>query len=182
MSEINKPEGEILQNINQIVGFLKTEGYLVAYNTVAKHIRQGTLLPRRGGGYSERTALSWARQYVQRRIIDEDPDAGTPEPAVDATIAERDAIVKLELKEQALRTAKFEEQRKRGRYIDIAAWPFRRKGRGSCGHHHGLRIVPRSPVHPALDGSCGHFSGSVFRRPVVDGGYAGRMEKLGTAR
>lgn len=119
MSEMNKPEGEILQNINQIVLFLKTEGYLVAYNTVAKHIRQGTLLPRRGGGYSERTALSWARQYVQRRTIDEDPDAGTPEPAADASIAERDAIVKLELKEQALRTARFEEQRKRGRYIDI---------------------------------------------------------------
>lgn len=119
MPEINESEGKILQNINQIVLFLKTEGYLTAYNTVAKHIRQGTLVPRRGGGYAERTVLSWARQYVQRRAINPDPDAGTPEPAVDATIAEREALLKVELKEQALRTARFEEQLKRGRYVDI---------------------------------------------------------------
>ena len=99
----NPIEGKILQNINQIVMFLKENGYLTSYNTVSKHINDGALVARRGGGFSERTVLSWAKQYVQRRIIDTDPAAGTPPQEPDAEIARRDARVKLELKEQEVR-------------------------------------------------------------------------------
>ena len=80
----NPIEGKILQNINQIVMFLKENGYLTSYNTVSKHINDGALVARRGGGFSERTVLSWAKQYVQRRIIDTDPAAGTPPQEPDA--------------------------------------------------------------------------------------------------
>lgn len=37
----NPIEGKILQNINQIVMFLKENGYLTSYNTVSKHINMG---------------------------------------------------------------------------------------------------------------------------------------------
>ena len=119
MPETSVTEERIFENSNQITRFLNGEGFLVAYNTVSKHIRLGTLRPRRGGGYAERTVLSWARQYVQRRSIDPSPEAGTPDPVPDTSIAEREAELKVELKEQALRTARFEEQVKRGRFIDI---------------------------------------------------------------
>ena len=44
----NPIEGKILQNINQIVMFLKENGYLTSYNTVSKHINDGALVARRG--------------------------------------------------------------------------------------------------------------------------------------
>lgn len=126
MSQVESPansvEGRILLNINQIVLFLKQNGYLTSYNTVSKHITEGTLVARRGGGFAERTVLSWAKQYVQRRIVNTDPSAGTPPAEPDADIAKRDALVKLQLKEQALRQARFEEEQKLGRYIPIETW------------------------------------------------------------
>ena len=79
-------------------------------------------MARRGGGFAERTILSWAKQYVQRRMINADPAAGTPFPEADGELAQREARIKVELKEEALRKAKFDAERERGRYVPIEIW------------------------------------------------------------
>ena len=72
-------EKSVLENANQISQFLEGQGYPCAYNTIASHIRKGTLVPRRGGGFAPGTVLSWAKKYVQRRAIDVSPEADAPQ-------------------------------------------------------------------------------------------------------
>ncbi len=116
-------ERSVLENANQISQFLEEQGFPCAYNTIASHIRKGTLVPRRGGGYAPGTVLSWAKKYVQRRAIDVSPDADAPQSQPESGgIADQTARIKLQIQEQDLRDKQFASAKERGRYVAIETW------------------------------------------------------------
>ena len=116
-------EKSVLENANQISQFLEEQGYPCAYNTIASHIRKGTLVPRRGGGFAPGTVLSWAKKYVQRRAIDVSPEADAPQEQTETGyVAEQSARIKLRIQEQDLEDKRFAAAKERGRYILAETW------------------------------------------------------------
>ena len=116
-------EKSVLENANQISQFREEQGYPCAYNTIASHIRKGTLVPRRGGGFAPGTVLSWAKKYVQRRAIDVSPEADAPQEQTETGyVAEQSARIKLRIQEQDLEDKRFAAAKERGRYILAETW------------------------------------------------------------
>ena len=165
-------EKSVLENANQISQFLEEQGYPCAYNTIASHIRKGTLVPRRGGGVAPGTALSWAKKYVQRRAIDVSPEADAPQEQTETGyVAEQSARIKLRIQEQDLEDKRFAAAKERGRYILAETWDaelgerdgaragtgglagvFRRRAETGGARHHGFHSRAFFLFRPEVDG------------------------------
>lgn len=116
-------EKSVLENANQISQFLEGQGYPCAYNTIASHIRKGTLVPRRGGGFAPGTVLSWAKN-MSRGGLSTFPRRRTHHRSrrKRATSPEQSARIKLRIQEQDLEDKRFAAAKERGRYILAETW------------------------------------------------------------
>lgn len=110
----------VLTNIRQVVLFLQGRGWHVSYGKVKADVERGALRPRRGGGFTESTALAYAQNHITRRELDATPAADAPLVAESQSggAAERRTSADAELKEVAAMRARLAFAREMGRYTE----------------------------------------------------------------
>lgn len=124
MSNTEKAQqSTILTNTRQVHIYLRGLGWKCAYNTVAKDIKDGKLVARRGGGFTRQTVDQYAMTHLTKRV-DADPgkDSAWSEPVnPDAAGAqERRVSADADLKEVEAKRKRFLFERERGKYVQTS--------------------------------------------------------------
>ncbi len=122
MSTTNQSAENILHNVQQVSLFLKSQGFKVSYGKIRDDIKRGALKPRRGGGFTEGTALAYATNYISRREVDTSKEADAPlgprGQASETGSAERRTSADADLKEIAAMRARQAFAKEMGRYTE----------------------------------------------------------------
>lgn len=109
---------ELFRNVNQVVKHLRDLGYTVAYNTVKKHIEDGAIRPRQGGGWTARQVEAYARNvWSHKRAADASPEADTPDVDIEPGAAEERTRADARLKTLQAERAELNLERERGNLI-----------------------------------------------------------------
>ncbi|UZP67730.1 hypothetical protein N1030_01805 [Desulfovibrio mangrovi] len=106
-------------NAKQVKDHLHSLGYTVAYNTIAKFLKQNSIPKRRGGGWTAQSVEQFALQmWSDKRKVDPSAAASAPVVSADSSsAAEERTQADARLKVVQAEAAQFRFDKERGKYV-----------------------------------------------------------------